>query len=191
LAAKPFWLSCYFALAGGLLVGDEMGEVLPGGCRQEKGSMFSGCRGDVPGEIPAPTLSVPAAVAHSITFLLGDACRGASSTPPMASALQEKSQASGSWAGDGGVYVTSFLEASSWRARIQQRACVSYFVDMMVDVGAAAPSGGLASRGGGFGDHVEQLFHGAEKLFAWIWWQSCVACAARLSARSKRLREAV
>jgi hypothetical protein len=165
-----------------------MGEVLPGGCRQEKGSMFSGCHGDVPGESPAPTLLVPVAVAHGVTFLLGDACRGASSTPLMASALREKSQAP---AGDGGVYVASFLEASSWRAHIQQRACVSSFVDMMVDVGAAAPSGGLASRGGGLGDHVEQLFHGAEKLFAWIGWQSCVACAARLSARSKHLSEAV
>jgi hypothetical protein len=139
-----------------------MGEVLLGGCRQEKGSMFSGCRRDVPGESPAPTLSMPAAVAHSVTFLHGDACRGASSTSPMASALREKFQAPGSWAGDGGVYVASFLEASSWRARFQQPTCVSSFVDMMVDVGAAAPSGGLASRGGGLGDHVEQLFHGAE-----------------------------
>jgi hypothetical protein len=59
---------------------------------------------------------------------------------------------------------------------------------MAVDVGAAAPSGGLASRGGGLGDHVGQLLHGAEELLAWIGWQSCVASAARLSARSTPLR---
>jgi hypothetical protein len=65
---------------------------------------------------------------------------------------------------------------------------VSSVVDVAVDVGAAAPSGGLASRGGGLEDHVRQLFHGAKKLLAWIGWQSCVACAARLSARSTPLR---
>jgi hypothetical protein len=59
---------------------------------------------------------------------------------------------------------------------------------MTVDVGTAAPSEGLASRGGGLEDHVGQLFHGAEKLLAWIGWQSCVASVARLSARSTRLR---
>jgi hypothetical protein len=59
---------------------------------------------------------------------------------------------------------------------------------MAVDVGAAAPSGGLVCRGGGLGDHVEQLLHGAEKLLAWIGWQSCVASAARLPARSTPLK---
>jgi hypothetical protein len=58
---------------------------------------------------------------------------------------------------------------------------------MVVDVGAAVPSGGLASRGGGLGDHVGQLLHVVEKLLAWIGWQSCVASAERLSARSTPL----
>jgi hypothetical protein len=114
---------------------------------------------------------VPAAVVPVFIFLLRDACRGAPSKPSMVLALLEKSQAPGSSAGDGGDYVVSFLEASSWRARIQRRACVS-FVDMMVDVRAVAQSGGLASRGGGLGDHVEQLFHGAKTLLACIGWQS-------------------
>jgi hypothetical protein len=36
--------------------------------------------------------------------------------------LREKSLAPGSWAGDGGVYVASFLKASSWRACIRRLA---------------------------------------------------------------------
>jgi hypothetical protein len=64
---------------------------------------------------------------------------------------------------------------------------VSSVVDIAVDVGAATPSGGLASRGGDLGDHVGQLLHGAEKLLAWIGWQSCVVCVVRLSARSMPL----
>jgi hypothetical protein len=32
-----------------------------------------------------------------------------------------------------------------------------------------------------------EKFHGVEKLVAWFGWQSCVTCAARLSARSTRL----
>jgi hypothetical protein len=71
----------------------------------------------------------------------------------------------------------------AWRARF-----VSSVVDMAMDVGAAAPSGGLVSRGGGLGDHVGQLLHGVEKLLAWIGWQSYVASAVRLSARSTPLR---
>jgi hypothetical protein len=59
---------------------------------------------------------------------------------------------------------------------------------MAVDVGAAAPSGGLVSRGGGLEDHVGQLLHGVEKLLAWIGWQSCVVSATRLPARSTPLR---
>jgi hypothetical protein len=66
--------------------------------------------------------------------------------------------------------------------------CVSSVVDMAVDVEAAAPSGGLASRGSSLGDHVRQLVHGAEELLAGIGWQSCVASVARLSARSTPLR---
>jgi hypothetical protein len=58
--------------------------------------------GDVPGESPTPTLSVPAAVAPDVIFLLGDTCRGASSTPLIILALREKSQAPDSRAGDGG-----------------------------------------------------------------------------------------
>jgi hypothetical protein len=37
-------------------------------------------------------------------------------------ALREKSLAPGSRAGDGGVYVASFLKASSWRACIRRLA---------------------------------------------------------------------
>jgi hypothetical protein len=54
-------------------------------------------------------------------------------------ALQEKSLATGSWEGDGGVYITSFLEASSWRALIWRLPCVS-IVYRTVDVMAAAPT---------------------------------------------------
>jgi hypothetical protein len=65
---------------------------------------------------------------------------------------------------------------------------VSSVVNIAVDVGAATPSGGLAIRGSDLRDHVGQLLHGAEKLLAWIGWQSCVICAKRLSARSTPLR---
>jgi hypothetical protein len=95
----------------------------------------------------------------------------------------------GSQADDGGGNVASSLEASSWRACIQWRACVSSLVDMTVDVGAAAPSGGLVSQGGGLRDHVGQLFSWGGEVASMDWWQSRVASAARLSAQFTRLRE--
>jgi hypothetical protein len=42
-------------------------------------------------------------------------------------------------------------------------------------------------RGGGLGIYGEQKLHGAERLLAWLGWQSCVASAMRLSVRSTRL----
>jgi hypothetical protein len=45
----------------------------------------------------------------------------------------------------------------------------------------------LVCRGGGLGNHGGLQFHGVNLLLAWLGWQSCVASAARLSARSTRL----
>jgi hypothetical protein len=112
---------------GGLLAGDEVAAMVLGGCRQEK--RCAACsRGGVE-MFRAKALHRSCRCRQqwrpSVIFLLGDACRGVSSTPSVV-ALREKSQAMGSQAGVDGVYVVSFLKASSRRARTQRWACFFY-----------------------------------------------------------------
>jgi hypothetical protein len=83
---------------GGLRVGDEVAAVVLGGCRQEM--RWATCsRGGVE-MFRAKALHRSCRCRQrwrpGVIFLLGDACRGASSTSSIVVALREKSQASGS-----------------------------------------------------------------------------------------------
>jgi hypothetical protein len=46
----------------------------------------------------------------------------------------------------------------------------------------------LVRQGVGFRNRCGQQLHVVDLLLAWLGWQSCVTNAARLSARSTRLR---
>jgi hypothetical protein len=86
-------------------------------------------------------------------------------------ALREKSLASGTRAGDGGVYAATFLEALSWRVDLlggvvlEGLHLVAGLCFSSRQVGGCRGSGPewtmFACRGHGLGNHGEQQFHGA------------------------------
>jgi hypothetical protein len=83
-------------------------------------------------------------------------------------AIREKSLALDPWAGDGGDYVLTFLEASSWRPCLAAGACFPH-----LQVGGCRGSGPeemlLVRRGGDLGNHGWQHLHEVGELLGLAW----------------------
>jgi hypothetical protein len=104
----------------------------------------------------------------------------------LAWAIRVKTQAPVSGAGDGGVFVTSLLRASLWRVDGLLLRATS-LSSGLVDVGAAAPNGCCTPRRRPR-KAMRLRLNGVELRLAWLGWQPCAACVARLPARSACLR---
>jgi hypothetical protein len=140
-----------------------------------------GLRGGVSSESFALTLLVPAAATRScVVSLFGGAGRGATSTTLWwVLALREKSLAPRSRAGDGGGYVVTFMEASSWRpcsafgvcfSRRQVRGCQGSGPEQMMFV---CRGGGLENHGGQLLLGCGSCLHGLVDNLVSLGWRDC------------------